>query len=247
MKAVLFDMDNTLFDFVAKKYAAFGAIMRYLGRPDEESRELYDYFTRPGHDYEDPENIRDYLGDRGIRSDLVFSRCREIYSVEKCRDLIPFPGIPDTLAWLRAIGLLTAVVTDARRNNTLLRLSRTGLLPLFDCVATAEESGTKKPDPGVLLLALTSLGVRPKDAVLVGDSMRRDIAAGRMLGMQTVYAAYGDRTGGGPFSFQADFVVSSVIALQETLHEILVKDQEHQGKEVRFDSPTGELGQRSSR
>lgn len=44
IKSILFDMDNTLFDFIEAKHAACNAIVEYLGL--KESRELFNYFLR---------------------------------------------------------------------------------------------------------------------------------------------------------------------------------------------------------
>ena len=50
IKAVIFDMDNTLFDFVEAKIKAYRAVCGYIGMGDE--IELLDYFLRRKHDFE---------------------------------------------------------------------------------------------------------------------------------------------------------------------------------------------------
>ena len=54
-------------------------------------------------------------------------------------------------------------------------------------------TGAKKPAPDAFLLALKLLQTLPSETLLVGDSIRRDIAPAKELGMVTAYAAYGDR------------------------------------------------------
>jgi putative hydrolase of the HAD superfamily len=75
----------------------------------------------------------------------------------------------------------------------VVRLRRTGLAGFFDYVISYDMTGAKKPAPDAFLLALQKLGTSPSETLLVGDSIRRDIAPAKELGMVTAYAAYGDR------------------------------------------------------
>ena len=61
IKSILFDMDNTLFDFIEAKYAACDAIAEHLGLKD--GRELFKYFLRGVYNFEAWENIRDYMNE----------------------------------------------------------------------------------------------------------------------------------------------------------------------------------------
>lgn len=109
---------------------------------------------------------------------------------------MPCPGIPEVLEHLCGQGLVLSVVTDAPAVNAVRRLTRAGLSPYFSAVISPDLSGAEKPDPASFLLALDRLGVRPEETVLVGDSIRRDIAPAQQLGMITIHARYGD----GPFT-----------------------------------------------
>jgi putative hydrolase of the HAD superfamily len=51
-------------------------------------------------------------------------------------------------------------------------------------------TGAKKPAPDAFLLALRKLGNQPSETLLVGDSIRRDIAPAKELGMMTAYTKY---------------------------------------------------------
>ena len=157
--------------------------------------------------------IRDnLLADRSLYCNEVFSRCCEIYEAEKVRVLTPYPGVRETLAELKRQGLPLAIVTDAHNGNALTRLTRTGLSEFFDHVISYEMTGAKKPAPDAFLLALQKLGTEPSETLLVGDSLRRDIAPAQALGMITAYAKYGDRNvrGRDPPDCRADFVLGDI-------------------------------------
>jgi putative hydrolase of the HAD superfamily len=157
--------------------------------------------------------VRDnLLADRSLYCNEVFARCCEIYEGEKVRVLEPYPGTRETLGELKRRGFPLAVLTDAHNGNALARLRKTDLFQYFDHVISYDMTGAKKPAPDAFLLALRKLGTSPSETVLVGDSIRRDIAPAKELGMITAYAAYGDRNirSRDPPDCQPDIVLNDI-------------------------------------
>ena len=191
VKAVIFDLDNTLVDFVEAKIKACEAVVERLGCGD--ANELLHYFLRWKHGFESHENISDYLKDKGIYSEELYRECCEIYDRVKLENITLYPGIKEVLSSLKRRGIKLAVVTDAENGHAISRLKKVGLQEYFDVIVSADMTGKRKPEPDSLLLALKKLGVKAEEAAIVGDSLRRDVEAGKRLGMLTVYAAYGDR------------------------------------------------------
>jgi putative hydrolase of the HAD superfamily len=190
--AVIFDMDNTLFDFVEAKLIACAAVIAYLKVPIEPVV-LLKYFLRPVHGFESHENIRDFLYDNNRYSEAAFTRCCAIYDEEKIAAIKPYPHVAETLFALRNRGLKLGVVTDAHNGNALKRLKKAGLEEFFDAVITKDMSGKAKPSLEPFLLGMQLLGVSANETMLVGDSIRRDIVPAKALGMLAVHAVYGDR------------------------------------------------------
>ncbi len=60
------------------------------------------------------------------------------------------------------------------------------LYTYFDDVTTSARTGVRKPDPGIFLYALLQFGLRPEDAVHVGDSEHHDVEGAKPVGMKTV-------------------------------------------------------------
>lgn len=191
IKAVIFDLDNTLVDFVEAKIKACRAVVERLGCGDAD--ELLRYFLRSKHGFESHENIADYLRDKGIYSEELYRECCKIYDKVKLENIKLYPGIREVLSSLRQKGVKLAVVTDAENGHAISRLKKAGLEKYFDVIISADMTGKRKPEPDSLLLALKKLEVKAEEAAIVGDSLGRDIEAGKRLGMLTVYAAYGDR------------------------------------------------------
>ncbi len=202
IKVVLFDMDNTLFDFVAAKLIACREILlhisreKYLARENEniagDPSELFGYFLRGVYGFEDCENIKDYMQERRLFTAQRYRQCCEIYEREKLQNLKLYPGVRETLDKLKTFGLKLAIITDANRYHARARLTKVELLDSFDILIAADMTGTKKPDPAHFLFALEALDANPEESLVVGDSIRRDMAPARKLGLKTAYASYGD-------------------------------------------------------
>lgn len=82
-----------------------------------------------------------------------------------------------------------AVVTNGASCLQREKLAASGLADYFGAVVVAGDVGAAKPDPAVFERALTLLGHAPENAVMIGDTLERDIAGARALGMRTVWLA----------------------------------------------------------
>jgi len=97
----------------------------------------------------------------------------------------PYEETIDVLHELRSMGLRTAVVSNWSSNLPHI-LEAKGLTPYFDAVVVSCLEGVRKPDPGIFRRALWSTGVRPEQAVHVGDSYEDDVRGARQAGIRPV-------------------------------------------------------------
>jgi len=206
IEAVLCDMDNTLFDLVGAKREACRCVVDYLGTGDPEA--LFLQFLNGTYGFEDHRNIRDYLAGLGAYQPGTFEVCCRTYEDVKLNFVEAYPGVEETLRCLQNAGIRLAVATDAEGFQAHRRLEKTGLIDYFEVVVTPEVSGKRKPEPDSLLYALRRLDTAPAEAMMVGDSPRRDIVPGRLLGMMTAFAAYGDWRGRGTADVEADIILA---------------------------------------
>lgn len=65
-------------------------------------------------------------------------------------------------------------------------LASEGLLPHFKVVVDSAKVGAVKPEPAIFNHALVALGCEPGEAVMVGDSIPRDMRGAEKLGMPHV-------------------------------------------------------------
>jgi len=211
-------MDNTLFDLVEAQVAACHAVVKHLGQNDGE--DLFSYFLTPTHGFESHENIRQYMEERNIPANGTYRSACRVYEEVKLRNIFPYEGVLGTLQSLHERGYPMGIVTDAHSRDATLRLEKTGLLPFFCYVVSFDMTGIKKPAHEPFLFALEIMKAQAGEAVLIGDSPRRDIEPCRSLGIKTVYARYGDRFSHDRTTIPADFVIDTMGELPEILQRL---------------------------
>jgi phosphoglycolate phosphatase len=99
-----------------------------------------------------------------------------------------YPGVLETLD--RLAGRTLAVLTNKPGDMSRAILAGLGVAGRFARIYGGGDFPGRKPDPAGLLLLLDELGVRPEEAVLVGDSAV-DVRTGRAAGVPTVGVTYG--------------------------------------------------------
>lgn len=197
IRAIVFDLDNTLTDFMKMKSASIdaaidGMIDAGLTLPREAVRARIDaIYQEQGLEYQKvfDELLESELGridPRILASGIVaYRRARE-------STLVLYPHSQMTLLELVKRGIRLGVVSDAPQTQVWLRLCSLSLQHVFDAVVTFEDTGERKPNPGPFRRVLERLEVPPTEALMVGDWAERDVVGGRSLGMKTVFARYGD-------------------------------------------------------
>lgn len=177
IRAVIFDFDGTIGNTLPLCIAAFRrAIEPLAGKqlPDEEivatfgpSEEGTIRILAP-HAYE--QGLADYLN------------CyRELHDM--CPS--PFDGIPELLEWLRARGIIIALVTGKGRRSCSISLEQYGIARFFDLVETGSPEGPCKPEG--IRAVLDRFLLKPEEAIYVGDTAS-DVASARSAGVPAVAA-----------------------------------------------------------
>ena len=205
IRAVIFDLDNTLTDFMRVKDASIEAAAEAMldagldarlspsaGETVREqvTRRIREVYAREGIEYQKVFNT--YLTEELGEVDYKLLAAA-IVGYRRARDsaLVPYPHVHLTLHNLMRRGLQLGVVSDAPRESAWLRLVSLNLHYVFDEVITFEDTGARKPDPAPFLAILNRLNLRPEEALMIGDWPDRDMAGASALGMHTVFAHYG--------------------------------------------------------
>lgn len=200
IKVVIFDLDNTLTDFMRMKENAVDAAVEAMldaglrFPPEEIKAKIYQVYEDKGIEFQHVFDVAlsELLGhvDFKIQASgiVAYRRAREA-------SLVLYPHVKITLIELMKRGIKLAVVSDAPRMEAWLRLCYLQLHHMFDLVSTFEDTGERKPSPVPFQRALDYFGVKAQEAIMVGDWPERDITGAAQLGMTTVFARYGNTFG----------------------------------------------------
>ncbi len=206
MEAVFFDIDGTLLTemplielFLPQVYEL---ISRRTGLSKDAARErfLAEIFSRRDtYDWHDW-NFFFKLFDL----DMDYAELMKRYP----HKLRVYPDTVPTLEWLKGEGYRLGVITSGPAYQGL-KLELVGLRDYFDVIVTREDVKAIKPEPKIFLHALEGLGVRPGEALMVGDSLSQDVYGAKNVGMTAVWI----NRDGEPGYHMADYEI-------RTLHEL---------------------------
>lgn len=133
---------------------------------------------------------------------------------------IPFPEVHGVLRQLREDGLTLGLITNSYLPMRMrdAELSGHNLLDFFDqCRYSAADAGYLKPHANVFMTALDSIGVKPSEAIFVGDSLTADVIGAKSVGMRAVWRMH-DNSATVPDMFsQPDYIVRTLAEIPDLL------------------------------
>jgi HAD superfamily hydrolase (TIGR01509 family) len=199
LRAVLFDVDDTLFDRTRAQNDLVRELAHRLddlfaGIPFERTREAFFESDRRVNQLMDSGKIVE--GARAERSRLFLGllhldesaagRVTDEYMKLYPEINVPVKGSVQTLGFLHGryqLGVVSNGFVDIQHH----KLESLGIARLFDCVVLSDELGIRKPDPRIFEEALKRLGRTPDECLYVGDSCRYDVAGARNAGIRTCW------------------------------------------------------------
>jgi len=223
IKAVIFDLDNTLLDFMKmKEYAVKAAIAGMIEagldiNPDESYENIIGIYEEKG--WENQQVFNDFLNktigevnNKYLAAGIVaYRRAREA-------NLLLYPNVNHTLVELIKMSVKLAVVSDAPSREAWMRIYYLNLHHHFDVVLTFDDTNARKPSPIPFEMALSKLNIDPEEALMVGDWPERDVVGANKLGIRTIFARYGDAFG--TVDSGADWDINDVYEIVGIVNEI---------------------------
>lgn len=196
IKAVLFDLDNTLIDFMKVKRASVDAAINAMLaagvklKKREATKILYGIYWKIGIEHRQIfqkflEAVAGKINYKVLAEGIVAYRKTQAGIVQPYSDVVP------TLRKLRQQRLKLAIVSDAPRLKAWTRLVELGIQNYFDVVICHEDTGKYKHTGLPFKRALKLLQLKPEQCLMVGDWPERDIVGAKKLGIKTIFARYG--------------------------------------------------------
>lgn len=203
VKAVLFDIDNTLYDYDSADAQAKEAVYAYcwqkFGWKAEETKR-YQEEAR----IQIQQHIKNISGQDTavVHNRLIrFQKMLEnqhlplmphaislyniywdtlISSMEVSGEMI------DYIKYLKEKGIKIGIATDMTAHIQFRKLEKLSLLSFVDFVVTSEEAGCEKPKKAFYELCIEKAGCLPEECLMIGDNMEKDVSGARAAGMQAL-------------------------------------------------------------
>lgn len=199
IKAVIFDLDDTLYDYKALERAAFERVGELVRERLGVSEEQYEKaFMRAR------QTTKEKLGETAashsrmlyFQKTLEYLDIRPLYLALEMYEtywgffldnMTLYPGVRELLDALHEKYIRVGVCTDLLSYIQHRKLRRLGMMDDVDCLVTSEEAGVEKPASGIFELCLEKLGFPAKEVCFVGNSLERDVKGPMAVGMQAVW------------------------------------------------------------
>lgn len=196
LKVVIFDLDNTLYDYDTCNQQAekclFKVIAEDFSITQEEAKELLNNAKRNvkarlGGDIAASHNRLLYMQnicEQAGENPLVYAmKFYDIYWDSMLDNMELFGYVLPLFECLHQKGITIAVLTDMTAQIQYRKLKKLELTEYVDYIVTSEEAGAEKPSDRMFELILQKAGAVPQEALMVGDHAVKDIMGAAKLGI----------------------------------------------------------------
>lgn len=201
-KAVLFDLDDTLYKYEFAHQKALKNVHKILNKYINIDFNKFIYF----YQLSETEILKELpwtasSHNRVLRFQRLIEKMNhtidpdmilalyEAYRGMFLRNLTLCEWVIDVLQYLKNQWIKTAIVSNSTTHIQLRKMSQLWIAPYIDYLITSEEAWSEKPNPKIFFLALNKLNVLPQDAIMVWDSLINDIEWANMIWIDTVLVA----------------------------------------------------------
>ena len=182
--AVLFDMDNTLHNLYAARFAAAEAICACKGVFGD----LLFSLLNPDTPTRIPDSLTEFFTENNLEG---YDEMLHLYEVLEKFCMQPYQILCELPRVLKESGVFVGLISNADAESTKIRLHELGLEGVFDVVVNPETFNVKKPNPLVFQKTLEALGTTADKAVMIGDRHDRDVQPARDAGLSAIHIWFG--------------------------------------------------------
>ncbi len=172
---IVFDLDDTLYNEIEYLKSAYIQISKEL-EPNKWKRLYATLFSM----YRNKLNAFEYITSN---YDISVKYLIELYR-NHYPDILPFPGVVESLKKIKTIGGHVAVLTDGRSITQRNKISALGLNELIDFIIISEEIGTEKPNKKNFLAIEKKFNAN--NYYYIGDNIKKDFISPNSLKWNSV-------------------------------------------------------------
>ena len=188
-KAVILDFDGTIGDTRSLIVRTMQQTIGELGLPARTDDECAAMIGLPLK-----QTFTDLIPMSDAEGDLCAATYRRIFAVNNKPGAVPmFPGVGDTIRRMHAAGLLVTIASSRLRPSLTAFVDEMGLGAYIPYILSVGDVERSKPAPDMVLKTLADNGLRPEEAIVVGDTVF-DIRMAHSAGVAAVGVTYGNGT-----------------------------------------------------
>lgn len=229
IRAVIFDLDGTLYDYDTLDKEAFGQVqelvLEQLGVSEEQSKEAFRQ-ARLATKKNLSETAASHSRMLYFQKTLEYLDIRPLYLALEMYEtywgvfmdkMTLYPGVKKLLDALHDKYVRVAICTDLLAHIQHRKLRALRLTDDVDCLVTSEEAGAEKPTLKIFEMCLEKLRLYPTEVCFVGDSFEKDVKGAAAAGMQAVW--FNPKKTAPPAG--SEDVVFETVASHEELYNLL--------------------------
>ena len=195
-KALLLDIDNTLYDYNVVHAVAINSVMKLcINNSDFDESKITSAYEKARQQVH-----LELLGTASSHNRLLyFQRMCELMKLNPLQHsmemyntywdsflehLLPFPGVFELLKKYKN---KICLITDLTAHIQYRKIEKLKLEDYCQFIVTSEEAGKEKPHPYIFLLALQKLGLKASEVCMIGDSFKKDICGAAGVGIDAIW------------------------------------------------------------
>lgn len=191
LKAVIFDLDNTLMDrdTTFRKFSEQFVTdhLNHLGEFTQ-AEIVADMKVRDADGYRNKQEFFQELVDvLPWREKLSAVDIEQYYNTHYMTHACRMAYVEESLIHCYQRGFVMGMVTNGKHHIQHGKINRLELMEHFHVVVISEDTGIQKPAPQIYQMALDQLGVTADQAVFIGDHPRNDIWGPHQVGIRGIW------------------------------------------------------------
>lgn len=191
IKAILFDLDNTLLDRdqTFRRFSELLIDLYFLDLPPEEKNryiELIRVLDNDGYKKKS-EMFTELLEMLDWNKKPQLSELLDFYNVHYVESAVLLDHAIELLDYCKLSNFKLGLITNGTNHIQYGKVDKLGIREYFHVIVVSEEAGVKKPDERIFRMALEQLGLQPDETVFVGDHPRNDIWGARRAGLEAIW------------------------------------------------------------
>ncbi|MEX1030686.1 MAG: HAD family hydrolase [Paenibacillaceae bacterium] len=188
IKAIIFDLDNTILDRTSTFRSFTNSFITHYFTHLDMTQHIFDLIIELDLDgYKDKQELFSELLERlPWQEKPQLLELMEFYSTEYVKSAVLMNDAREVVQYGRT-KYKTGLITNGKTLIQYGKIDQLGIRNEFDLIIVSEEAGIKKPDRRIFEMACERLMLKPEQCIYIGDHPVNDIEGAAKVGMETIW------------------------------------------------------------